>query len=204
MIYSSRFSLPQILLVILIQQTSLRCFCSLILHYENKFWVFFGLFVLIAEFLLIAAQMESSQVRRRCKSVIYSGVGAHRLASLGRPRTLPSWPFTLRWLHWPGNSTLLIGFGTGDAICWCILKRSRRPSQQESHPVGLHAVWNASDSSSCFFFFMSKHIPRSLAHSFSVILVNIAYPVRLVYFAHAACHHYSWELYGGNRNDTTW
>lgn len=65
----------------------------------------------------------------------------HALFSkLSRPRRCSILTFTLRWLRWPGNSTVLIGLGAGDAIWWWILKRSRQPSPKQSHSVGLHAV----------------------------------------------------------------
>lgn len=44
--------------------------------------------------------------------------------------------FTLRWLRWPGNSTLLIGLGAEDAIWWWILKRSKQPLQSKAMPLG--------------------------------------------------------------------
>lgn len=44
--------------------------------------------------------------------------------------------FTLRWLRWPGNSTVLIGLGAGDAIWWWILKRSRQLLQSKAIPLG--------------------------------------------------------------------
>lgn len=85
--------------------------------------------------------------------------------------------FTLRWLRWPGNSTVLIGLGAGDAIWWWILKRSRQLLQSKVIPLGymlskMHLIMPLS---------LSVCVCLSLIHSLCVHLLNIVFWVHLIY-----------------------